>query len=593
MSDSIHTFEFSERLSQASSLRSRLINILGKSDDEKVRALVADVPALQETKAILTVAFVGQYNAGKSTIISALTGQEDVPIDADVCTDKVTAYDWNDICLLDTPGIHAGNQDHDDDTYQTIDRAHLLVFVITSELFDDVIGRHFRALMFDRKKADETLLVVNKMGQSPGSDEIMRPDLEEVTKPFFLEDFRTTFIDALSFIEAQNETDPADRTQLLEIGAFDDFVAALNSFVDDRGLMGKISTPLFGIRTVASEGRALLAVDRPEDRAALELLYRKRGAYNSSRTRLRDSLKGLVAAATSDIVLYGDEVAESIKPKAKEASLNDHHEKNQHRAGKRWSQLEEEVSAVVERELNDLHRQLEALENSPLARKLTDFQSNTAQTGSAQSCDDEAQKQGLKFERQVPTQVESSKLPSNVNKISKVGNTIAKSVTSWTTGTAKGAKIGSAKAASGSNAHKTILLVGKYFGVKFKPWGAVNVAKTMGNAARVMGVAAAVLAVVGQVTEDIQQEKDRKQISELRDCIRVNYRKSARTCEEDFWSRLDKFDEEVYGKEIASLDETVSQFIGQRTARTSTEDALRTLEAEVGRVIDAIHSQKL
>ncbi|MCY4304132.1 MAG: 50S ribosome-binding GTPase [Aestuariivita sp.] len=585
MSDSY--FEFSERLSQASSFRTRLINILGKSDDEKVRALVANVPVLQETKAILTVAFVGQYNAGKSTIISALTGQEDVPIDADVCTDKVTAYDWNDICLLDTPGIHAGNQDHDDDTYQTIDRAHLLIFVITSELFDDVIGRHFRALMFDRKKEHETLLVVNKMGQSAGNDEIMRPDLEEVTKPLSLEKFRTTFIDALSFIEAQNETDPADRTQLLEIGAFDDFVAALNSFVDDRGLMGKISTPLFGMRTVAQESMALLAVDRPEERATLELLYRKRRAYNSSRTRLRDSLKGLVAAATSDIVLYGDEVAESIKPETTEARLKNHNENNQHRAGERWSQLEEDASSVIKGELNDLLRQLEALDNSPLARKLIDFQSNTAQ-----SFDDETEKQGLEFERQVPTQVESSNLPSNVNKISKVGSAIAKSVTSWTTGTVTGAKIGSATAARGSQAHNIIYQVGKYFGVKFKPWGAIKVARTMGNVARFMGVVTSVLAVVGQVTEDKQQEKDRKRINELRDCIRVEYRKAVRVCEEDFWSRLDKFDEEFYKKEIASLDETVSQFVGQRTARTSTGDALRTLQTEVGRVIDAIHNQK-
>ena len=97
----------------------------------------------------------------------------------------MTGYDWeaihaggqNTIRLLDTPGIHAGYPDHDELTYQTIDKADLLVFVITSELFDDVIGSHFRDLAFKRDKAREILLVVNKMGMSPGTPEVKRPPL--------------------------------------------------------------------------------------------------------------------------------------------------------------------------------------------------------------------------------------------------------------------------------------------------------------------------------------------------------------------------------------------------------------------------------
>ena len=56
-------------------------------------------------KGILTVAFVGQYNAGKSTTISALTGRRDIRIDSDIATDKTGNYDWNGINLIDTPGL--------------------------------------------------------------------------------------------------------------------------------------------------------------------------------------------------------------------------------------------------------------------------------------------------------------------------------------------------------------------------------------------------------------------------------------------------------------------------------------------------------
>ncbi|MEH2080733.1 MAG: GTPase [Nostoc sp.] len=46
---------------------------------------------------ILSLAFIGQYNAGKSTTISALTGRRDIRIDSDIATDKTASYDWNSI----------------------------------------------------------------------------------------------------------------------------------------------------------------------------------------------------------------------------------------------------------------------------------------------------------------------------------------------------------------------------------------------------------------------------------------------------------------------------------------------------------------
>jgi len=115
-------FFFHEHLSQAQELRTRLEHVLRNSADEKVRELAEALPGFDIVKEThgdekslppLTVAFVGQYNAGKSTIIKALTGLENIPIDVNVCTDKVTAYDWNGIRLLDTPGIHAGYPEHD------------------------------------------------------------------------------------------------------------------------------------------------------------------------------------------------------------------------------------------------------------------------------------------------------------------------------------------------------------------------------------------------------------------------------------------------------------------------------------------------
>jgi len=168
MTDGV-TFEFGEILNATQQLKSDLRDILAHSEDTNVASLVREV---DETRLIgasndappLTIAFIGQYDSGKSTILRVLTGRSDIVIDSDVCTDMVTAYDWNGVRLLDTPGIHALYPDHDEKTYDTISRADLLVFVITNELFDDVIGRHFRELVFDRQHAGRMLLVVNKNG---------------------------------------------------------------------------------------------------------------------------------------------------------------------------------------------------------------------------------------------------------------------------------------------------------------------------------------------------------------------------------------------------------------------------------------------
>ena len=364
-------FEFKEYLDQVSGLRVQLLDTLKTADDEKINALMSDVPepvAVENNGAALTVAFVGQYNAGKSTIISALTGKQDIPIDADVCTDTVTAYDWQGIQLLDTPGIHASYADHDTLTYRTIDRADLLVFVITSELFDDVIGRHFRDLTFERNKAREVLLVVNKMGMDPGTPDVKLPDIAKVTKPLSPEDFRTVFIDAKTYLDALEETDAEDRKELFNIAGFNHFVTALDTYVRDRRFMGRLTTPLFGIRSLARQAEALLTVDMPEERAALELLNRKQHLFFSSRTRLKETLRGLVSAAIADITMYGDEVAESIDPDSTEEGVRAKHQHAQRRAEERCAKLEHEVKAAVEVELQGLKQGLEMLHEWDLSQ---------------------------------------------------------------------------------------------------------------------------------------------------------------------------------------------------------------------------------
>ena len=583
-------FEFKEYLSKVGGLRSRLVDVLKTADDEKINDLISDVPepvTSDNNEAALTVAFVGQYNAGKSTIIRALTGKQDIPIKADVCTDTVTAYDWAGISLLDTPGIHAGYAAHDTLTYRTIDRADLLVFVITSELFEDVIGNHFRDLAFERNKAREILLVVNKMGMDPGTPEVKLPDIAEVTKPLSPQDFRTVFIDAKTYLDALEEADAEDRKELFNVADFDQFVTALDTYVRDRRFMGRLTTPLFGIRSLARQAEAVLTVDMPEERAALELLNRKQHLFFSSRARLKETLRGLVSAASADITTYGDEVAESIDPESTEESVRAEHQRAQRRAEERCAKLEQNVRAAVEAELRGLKQGLEMLHEGTLAKQLRGQVKAALIRGRSGA----EKAEGPKIEWTGSFDDAPSDRMARLQKVGDIAQSFGEYAANWTTGPfAQAANLGSATATRGSQAHQVIYNVGKFFGAKFKPWGAVNVARHIGNVGRIIGVVGSILTVLAQLKEEQQQEEQRRQLRDERDSVRRAYRAASGEIEAEFWASYEAFSSDFYDGELEALEASLNDLTGQRQARTETADLLHQVASDAQALIRHIQT---
>ena len=70
-------------------------------------------------------------------------------IDANIATDKATEYRWNNIILMDTPGILAGKVEaHDERTKAALKECDLIFYVLTSQLFDDVV---FNNLQVERR----------------------------------------------------------------------------------------------------------------------------------------------------------------------------------------------------------------------------------------------------------------------------------------------------------------------------------------------------------------------------------------------------------------------------------------------------------
>ena len=106
----------------------------------------------------------GQYSAGKSTILQALTGDTSIVTGADVTTTEVAEYRWGDVLLVDTPGVQAGLPAHDERAEQALRAADLVLFVVTVDLFDELGARHLRHVAVELGKARDMIVVVNKSG---------------------------------------------------------------------------------------------------------------------------------------------------------------------------------------------------------------------------------------------------------------------------------------------------------------------------------------------------------------------------------------------------------------------------------------------
>ena len=152
------------------------------------RAMAVPTSFVDEDKK-LSIVFVGQYSAGKSSILSILTGKQ-LEVGQGVTTERCNYLDWNGIEVIDTPGIHTAKRpDHDAITYRAIAEADLIIFVCTAEGFSQNLGEHFRKLLVENGKGNEMMLVFNKMEDSlygntvEGQQEFFERDVKPVISP--------------------------------------------------------------------------------------------------------------------------------------------------------------------------------------------------------------------------------------------------------------------------------------------------------------------------------------------------------------------------------------------------------------------------
>ena len=428
-------------------------SVLGASSDPDLRELALLLPAAEDTP--LKIVATGAYNAGKSTLLKALTG-DDLVIDADVATAQTTEYPWRGLLLVDTPGVKAGVENrHDELAERAVRDADLVLFVLTLAFFDDETVQHFRHVLLDLHKLPQTLVVLNKSSQRAVSDDICREELIRALDqpgaplPEFVR------CDAADFLDAQDDSDPSDRSALIESSRIRQVEAAIDRLCKSEGPAGQLLKPFEAVIATVSDARPRLeATD--DERSMRDLLDLRRKVLAESRIRLRERSEAVLAKVTRRIVSEGESLIASVQDGVPRCENVDRFEQRCRVAAESLQPL---MRTVFDNERDHLEAEARALAGTPQVERLE---------AGLESFSGAAVARSTSSERDAPSVFASF-----------LGEELQRSARTWLQGAIKeGAR-------PGSPSHTLIYKGGKLLGVKFKPWQAVRWANRLNTAAQV------------------------------------------------------------------------------------------------------------
>lgn len=518
-----------------------------KSEKDEIKRMALSVPScfIDENKS-LNIVFAGQYGAGKSSIISILTGEK-LEIGQGITTQQIQSFLWNGITITDTPGVHTQKRpDHDEITYQAIANADLVVFVVTNEGFSEHLGQHFRKLLIDKGKGKEMMLVVNKMestalGNTEEQQKIyIEKNLVPVISPDFSpEDLYVSFVDAKAYEDAMKTSDSDEKKWLLGVSGFGKLIENLNKFSKDKNFIGKCTTSLYQNEQLIREAMAEFGTGDFCIDGTMNVLSKQRRILSESKENIKNSSYNLVRRHTQKIIQWGDEIANGLSSKDKERDVNNRLQECYNNVNDIPISVAKEFEVIVSKENERLKNQIQDLENTSFVR---DFKTIVEEKYSDIKAD--------------PTRSRGTQ--KGAKRISDFGVWLSKQSTGPNAGSGW-ASIFKLGTYSGSKTHSVVLEVGHLVGHKFKPWEAVKIAGKIGKVGKFLGVAGSFVGIIAQISSDRQEVKMERQLSDTRSDIRNSFNSAADAINMKFDEETQTWVEENYDTKIAEIDQSFEE----------------------------------
>ena len=539
----MENFKYKTAENRTTNLIEKVKTHINQIDDENL------IPSIKEfrhrliesqNKINLEIALIGQYNAGKSSIASALTGDRTIKIGQDITTDVPKKYPYGNSFIVDTPGIYAGRPDHDEVSIEYMDRADLLVYVISSQGFSDLIGDNFKKIAFQENRIDKMMLVINKssQGNKESSLDYWKSDALKVTEPKTEDDLYLSIIDAQDYIEALTIEDENDRDELIIYSNFNEFIEKLNKFISDKGILGRLITPLNLIQTFLNKTINDQTAGNEDTRNLLELLNRRRFRLTESEKNITNVVNGHIDTVVSEIKRQGDKIANLIEKDGDKEILQSESENSMEYIKEITDDANKKIEASIESEFTQLQNELDILMQSELAQTLINQESIKISFNT-----------DIEINGADRTRVDSG--IDILNNISRFAEGFAVN--------SKAGKLGleGLRKASGSEAHKVIYNVGKFFGHNFKPYEAVKYADKVAKVGSVVGKVATALPFLVAGYEEYAEKKYAEKIKIERQKVRKSYDDIANDIKSSFKKQFDEFVRNTYTSEIKNTDKII------------------------------------
>ena len=551
----------------------RAHHALLESNQQEVRDLIGQLPEDHASNhdAPISLAFAGQYSAGKSTILKVLTGRQDIATGVGITTEQTLTLDWNGVKVIDTPGIHTAiRPDHDVVTYDAISQADLLVFVITNELFDDHLGSHFRKLTIDRGKGHETILVVNKMGRTADGNtsearRVIIEDLRKPLEPFTPEELRTTFTDAESALEAREEEEDDLAGMLRQQANMEQLIQNLDDLIRDKGLNARHTTTLYTIDQAMQDAMANEPTEDPDVDSLVMIYNQNMRVIMETRSRLQQSIRNVIDQATTQVVMAGAEYADNFHTTTSQEQLDQVNADIDSRIEENWNSLIQRIQAEFTEAMPAMGNRLDELHESHRFQTMIE---------------------NLNSRRPGP----------DTTRMLSIAQTAAARLGELGRRTAMSPTLGSGASGlarfSGSQAHRAVLGLGHMMGHSFKPWEAVRMARNIGRAGAVLSVLAIALDIGTQIKSDQDEARRDAEAIEDRQKIRAHYEQVAEAVAAEAQSTTDGDIREHLTDPLDQMQQYADDLNQARREQSLHVERLSEVSRQARDLIAEIHMRK-
>jgi len=452
-----------------------------------------------------TIAFVGEYSSGKTSIINLLAGKS-MPVSTTVSTQEATEFDWNNITIVDTPGLGSGLDEHDEITKEWLAKADLLIYVLTPDLFNSKSGERFVKMLNEYKRDNELMIVMNMIDQEGNDIDVYTEELQSVLEPKPLGMYFPTFISALYKEKSMDETlDEDEKEYFISKSRFDTFLSTLNMFVMNRREKASITTPLTRLQTLARN----IAFKNKYDKE-IALLDVKIGLYETSMKDIKiafddfsGELKDTASGISGDIFFALD-----TPPKDFKTFIEEQFKIFCNKSSDAVQTLSDRIGVVVE----DLQAESFKMDNSELSKtvnkRIESSEALKSIFGKVQKSELRT-KAGNSYVSVIKEQYQQVEKISGNKKLGEVGEVI------------NSRNLFEATSKLASKIDKDVVLkVGHWLGHKFKPWEAVKLTSKFTKAVPLLNAASAVFEVAMAFRKKKKQEDAEKQRREFKEEIR-------------------------------------------------------------------------